>query len=79
MYHSLVDLDAKRAGEALVTKASGFAPVVEDKLPCYGVEAAGGLAGAYPSGHFPERTRRQIARRPHLLYLFFSLDVNHNR
>ena len=77
MHHGLVDLDAQRAGESVIAKASGFTPVVEDKLSCYGVELERGDAGLYPFRHLAERAAHQIAGRPHLLNLFRSLDEYH--
>ena len=77
MDHGLVYLYAERTGETVITEASGFTPVIEDKLPCYRIESVGSDSGFDPLGHLTERTAYQIGSRTRQFYLFRCLDINH--
>ena len=78
MHDCLVDLYAKSAGKTLITEASGFTPVVEDKLPCYGVELKSRDSRSNPAGNLSEGAADKVARRTHPLDLFSCLNVNHS-
>ena len=77
MNHSFVHLDAESAGEAMITKASGFTPVIEDKLSCDSIEFESCHARGDPLRHLGKSAACEFTSLAHFGNLFWSLNKNH--